>query len=772
MNTTITLKSTGDASRYEGARQVILDRPSVISLQLDPAQVQTFRRAGSDLVLVLKDGTTFTIKGFYVVNAEDERNDLVLIDGDGVVWWAQYSGPDAIFELAEIERGVAPVASGFFGGGPLLAALAGGAAALGGLGGQSRPALGADSAEVEESGVAPGGNNASAGVASAVGDVLANDRGNGTTLEVTGVALGGTAGELGAALTGTYGSLVLQADGTWIYALHNELAATQALAAGQQVTEVFTYTVADGRGGTVGSTLTILVTGTNDVPMVETSLSDLSGAVTEAGGLNNETPGVPEATGQLVSTDPDAGAASVWSKEGEDDEGYGSFTLTPEGVWRFVLDNELPETQALADGEVVTLTYPVRVTDEHGAYATVMVTITVTGAADTVVIVGATTGAVSEAGGEDNDIPGIATAGGQLVVDDPDDGTTEFEMPASLDGIYGTFSFDPATGIWGYTLDNTRAATQALVDGQTATDVLTVESLDGGATQQISVTVTGTNDVPVVTNGNGSVTEDVAVTEGDLVTGGTLTITDPDAGESVFDPTSLTFTGGSHGGAALGSVVVDADGVWTYRVDNSLAAVQTLNNGESLTETWTVASADGTATSTITVTIDGTNDVPVVTNGTGSVTEDVAVTEGDLVASGTLTITDTDDGQSTFDPTSLTFDGVGTPLGTVVIDANGVWSYRVDNSLPEVQSLGAGQSLTETWTVLSADGSATSTITVTVNGTNDQPQPQNDRALISTGQIAVTNVIANTAMSMLARPRCCRSQRLMVRRSPPAAASR
>ncbi|WP_103334315.1 VCBS domain-containing protein [Pseudotabrizicola formosa] len=743
MNPTITLKATGDASRYEEALQVVLDRPSVVTLQLDPAQVQAFRRSGSDLVLILKDGTTFTIKDFYVVDAEGERNDLVLVDGDGVVWWAQYSGPDAMFELAEIERGVAPIASGFFGGGPLLAALAGGAAVLGGLGGDSRPALEPDSAEVQEAGVEPGGNDAFAGVASAVGDVLANDRGNGTTLEITGVALDGAVAAPGTALAGTYGSLVLQADGTWAYTLDNALAATQALAVGQQGTEVFTYTVSDGRGGTISSTLTIVVTGTNDLPVVETSLSDLSGAVTEAGGLNNGTPGVPEVAGQLVSTDPDTGATAVWTIEGESDARYGSFTLTPEGEWRFVLDNDLSATQSLAEGEEVTLTYPVRVTDEHGAYTSVVVTITVTGAADTVVIVGATTGTVSEAGGVDNASPGTATAAGQLVVDDPDDGTTAFEMPTNLEGTFGTFSFDPMTGNWGYTLDNSRAATQALVEGQIATDVLTVESLDGAATQQITVTVTGTNDVPVVSDGSGSVTEDVAVAGGDLVTGGTLTITDADAGESLFDPASLTFTGGSHGGAALGVVVVDANGLWTYRVDNSLAEVQTLNSGESLTETWTVASADGTATSTITVTINGTNDVPVVSNGTGSVTEDVAVADGDLVASGTLTITDTDDGQSTFDPDSVTFDGVGTPLGTIVVDANGVWSYRVDNSLPEVQSLGAGQSRTETWTVLSADGSATSTITVTVNGTNDQPQPQPDRALISTGQTAVTNVVSN-----------------------------
>ncbi|MFN4156230.1 MAG: VCBS domain-containing protein [Paracoccaceae bacterium] len=751
MKSTITLKSNGDASRLEDAKQIVLDRPSVISLQIDPAQVLNFRRAGSDLVLVLKDGTVFTIKGFYVVDAEGERNDLVLIDGDGVVWWAQYTRPDAVFELAEIERGVAPVATGFFAGGPLLALLGGGAAVVGGLagGGQAnaRPVLGADVAEVREAGVSPGGNTSMPGVASASGNVLSNDSGlSGGTPVVTGVAVGAATGTLGAALAGTYGSLVLGDDGNWSYVLDNGLASTQALAAGEQETDVFTYMVSDGRGGTASSTLTIIVRGTNDEPVVESALSDLSGAVTEAGGLNNTTPGVAEANGRLVAADPDTGATTVWSLEGAGDTRFGSFTLAADGVWRFVLDDALPATQALAAGEVVTLRYPVRVTDEHGAHASATVTITVTGAADTVTINGTATGAVTEAGGVGNAIPGIATAGGQVTIDDPEAGGTLFRTPASLTGTYGTFSFDPVTGIWGYVLDNDRPATQALVAGQTVTDVLTVESLDGAASRPITVTVTGTNDVPVVTDGAGSVTEDLAVTAGDLVTGGALSISDPDGGQSAFDPGSLSFAGASHGGAALGSVVVDASGNWTYRVDNSLPAVQSLNQGEVLTETWTIRSADGTASSTMTVTINGTNDAAVVTNGAGSVTEDVAVTAGDLVTGGALSISDPDAGQSAFDPGSLSFAGAshgGAALGSVVVDASGNWTYRVDNSLPAVQSLNQGEVLTETWTIRSADGTATATITATINGTNDRPEPESDLALIIGGQTAVSNVVAN-----------------------------
>lgn len=58
------------------------------------------------------------------------------------------------------------------------------------------------------------------------------------------------------------------------------------------------------------------------------------------------------------------------------------------------------------------------------------------------------------------------------------------------------------------------------------------------------------------------------------------------------------------------------DGTYTYNVDN--AAVQFLKAGESIVETYTVASADGSATSTITITINGVNDAPTTVDGSAN----------------------------------------------------------------------------------------------------------------------------------------------------------
>ncbi|UTW43351.1 VCBS domain-containing protein [bacterium SCSIO 12844] len=68
-----------------------------------------------------------------------------------------------------------------------------------------------------------------------------------------------------------------------------------------------------------------------------------------------------------------------------------------------------------------------------------------------------------------------------------------------------------------------------------------------------------------------------------------------------------------------------------------------LGDGDTLTDTITVTSDDGT-TQDITITITGTNDEPTIGGDTsGSVTEDAAAT---LTTSGTLTISDTDTGEA------------------------------------------------------------------------------------------------------------------------------
>src|SRR3979490_2057819 len=145
-----------------------------------------------------------------------------------------------------------------------------------------------------------------------------------------------------------------------------------------------------------------------------------------------------------------------------------------------------------------------------------------------------------------------------------------------------------------------------------------------------------------------------------------------------------------------------AKGGWTYTANS---AFNNLNVGQSVSDTFTVASADGTTT-TVQVTINGTNDAAVVSSATVALAE----TDAPLSTGGTLTVSDVDSAQ-TFVPQT----NVAGANGTFSIAANGAWTYTANSAF---DNLNVGQSVSDTFTVASADGT-TSTVEVTINGTND-----------------------------------------------------
>ena len=135
-----------------------------------------------------------------------------------------------------------------------------------------------------------------------------------------------------------------------------------------------------------------------------------------------------------------------------------------------------------------------------------------------------------------------------------------------------------------------------------------------------------------------------------------------------------------------------------------------MDEGDQLTDTLTVQSVDGT-TQTIVITINGTNDTAIIGGtDTGAVTEDSA---GTLTTSGTLTISDTDTGEAAFSAETITGS-----YGLLTIDESGNWSYSADNTQTAIQALGTGDTLTDSFTVTSLDGTPQN-IEITINGTND-----------------------------------------------------
>ena len=70
---------------------------------------------------------------------------------------------------------------------------------------------------------------------------------------------------VGQSVTGVYGTLVLQADGSYQYDVQNANPTVNALKTGQQLQDVFSYAISDGLGGTAFTTLTITINGNTDV---------------------------------------------------------------------------------------------------------------------------------------------------------------------------------------------------------------------------------------------------------------------------------------------------------------------------------------------------------------------------------------------------------------------------------------------------------------------------------------------------------------------------
>ena len=288
---------------------------------------------------------------------------------------------------------------------------------------------------------------------------------------------------------------------------------------------------------------------------------------------------------------------------------------------------------------------------------------------------------------------------------------TSRRKPAPPAATATASSCSPPTAFGPFTANDNQTAIQQLGAGQSLTDSFTAVSSDGSASQLVTVTILGTNDVPVIGGVDiGSVTADVSVVSGHISTSGTLSIADVDQGRSNF-----TVQPGIVGNNGYGTFTLAANGSWTYTADNGQTEIQQLGAGQSLTDSFTAFSSDGTASHLVTILILGTNNIPVIGGvSTGAVTEDNGdgIIPGNLTSGGTLTIADVDQGQSSFAIQPITPGSNG--YGFFTLAANGNWTYTANNSQTAIQQLGAGQSLTDSFTAVSSDGSASQHVTITI----------------------------------------------------------
>ncbi|TFW16539.1 tandem-95 repeat protein [Massilia arenosa] len=507
------------------------------------------------------------------------------------------------------------------------------------------------------------------GALTATGNVLANDSDpDGTVLRV---AAPGT-------YDGLYGQLVIGADGSYTYRLAN--GQVQELAAGETVHDSFTYRATDGALESA-AVLDIVITGSNDAPLI-------TGTVTGAA----QEDGAPVTLVALAAaSDVDRGAVlSVVNVPGDLPAGV-SYDAA---AGTFALDPSHAAYQALAAGEITVVIVNYGVSDGT-ATTPASVAFTVTGTNDAPVVHGVVTGAANEDGAAIS-VSALAQA------TDVDHGTvlSVVDVPASLPaGV----SYDAAAQA--FLLDPAASAYQSLTAGETVVVTVDYGVSDGLATTPatISFTITGTNDAPTV---SGAVTG-TAQEDGGIVTLQALAnAADVDHG-AVLQVVDLP--------ALPAGVSFDA-ATQAFALNPADAAYQALAAGETVVVTVNYGVSDGLATTAASVsfTLTGTNDAPVVSGAvTGNAVEDGAAITLNALANAS----DVDHGAVL----SVVQVPAELPPGVTYNAAAG--TFTLDPAHAAYQALQEGESTTVTISYRVSDGTSSTAASVswTIAGTYDAP---------------------------------------------------
>ncbi|MBI2257080.1 MAG: cadherin domain-containing protein [Proteobacteria bacterium] len=332
-----------------------------------------------------------------------------------------------------------------------------------------------------------------------------------------------------------------------------------------------------------------------------------------------------------------------------------------------------------------------------------------------------------------------STSSADLLVKDPT-GAISYSQGGARISITedGKISYNTA----GWT-DDFKAKLSSLGEGESTFDTFTYAIQLGNGTLSwatVRVEVAGQNDAPTVSIADleGAVTENDATPI--LSDSGTITFDDLDLTDT--HSTTVTADGGNTlGGTLTALVTTPATGAgagevtWIYKVDNDLA--QHLGQDQSVTESFTIRISDqhgGYVDQVVTVTVNGTNDIPTA-HADFSIDTENATQVIDVLANDT----DVDDGHS------FTLVSVSVDSGAGSVDI-------VDNKLQfdpgsAFDHLAEGDSaeVTVSYTMQDEFGAqSSSTVKITVIGTNDAPVITSD-ATASVAENAPTDTVVYTA---------------------------
>jgi VCBS repeat-containing protein len=304
-----------------------------------------------------------------------------------------------------------------------------------------------------------------------------------------------------------------------------------------------------------------------------------------------------------------------------------------------------------------------------------------------------------------------------------EDGIVSGSVDASdIDGDKLTFeeTVSPANGVLALLPNGDFTYTPDLNFEGTDSFQVAATDPDGESTlATVTITVDSENDAPIITTDfeeNLGVLDEGA--ENNIVTG-QLQAIDPDVADSV------TWSGTSQ--AKYGTFTLQADGAWSYTLDNTIA--DKLAEGENVVEVFSAVAEDENGASTpqnIEVTITGTNDAPILKALT------FFETVQDVALSASLTAVDLDG-----DPADLIFalSDTNPPSGAVLVAADGSFTYT-----PAAEFSGFD---TFEYTVTDKDGGV-STGVAKIAVQSDPDSADNQTVSVTFNEEAQPDVAANT----------------------------
>jgi len=561
-----------------------------------------------------------------------------------------------------------------------------------------------------------------------------------------------------ATLNGTYGTLVLNANGTYTYTLDTNDADFKNLHVGGNGTETFTYTLTDADGDTSTATLVLNIQNAND-PVI------LNGLNVNGGELTVYEKNLDYGTSQNTPALTQSGTFTVTALDGLQTLDVGGIHVVTGGVAAgfpqtilTALGNALTITgynpvtgvlsysYTLVDNEThpnasgansITENFNVVATDTDGSTASGQINVNIVDDLPTAhpdyaaVAEGATVSGnvlYNDIGGAD----GPAVTGAVVGVRAGSDTSTSAigGLGSNINGTYGYLTLD-ANGNAVY------HSNPDAVSGAGATDTFTYTLRDAdGDESTTTITIDVSNScIKAVSDTDVTVYEKALdlTKDGQDLAGGTVIGSDPTStGEtatgtlvgSVTGATgAITYTLVGSATGTYGQILLNPDGTYTYTLTSPASTTPHANDGaNTLTETFTYQATDSlgnSTTSTIVVSI--VDDVPKAVNDTNAVT----ATEHALTLTGSVLTNDIQGadhvatGPNAGPITPATLNGT---YGTLVLNANGTYTYTLDSNDADFKNLHVGGNGTETftYTLTDADGdTSTATLVLNIQNAND-----------------------------------------------------